>query len=189
MFELPTRRLCLMALDAENLRLDLDDPELLESNLGLHTGHTVLTGDVRDAVKQMLDGVLRDPKYYLWYTHWLIVLNRPKSVAGGLCFKGPPGANGEVEIGYGVNTEYQNRGLMTEALRVICRWALQQQDVSAVLAETERTNLPSQRVLEKAGFVLFRETDTMCWWRLQRGEEPPGGLLPSSYRGMTARTF
>lgn len=166
MFELPAKRLRLIALDADNLRLRLDHPDLLKGNLGLRKGHAVMTGDVRDAVQQMLDGVLRDGEHYLWYTHWIIVLNRPKRVAGGLCFKGPPGRSGEVEIGYGVNAEYQNRGLMTEALHAVCRWALGQQGVLAVLAETEKLNLPSQRVLEKSGFVPFRETETVRWWRL-----------------------
>jgi ribosomal-protein-alanine N-acetyltransferase len=165
MFELRTRRLRLIALDAGNLQLSLDDPEHLESNLGLCKGHATVGEEVRRAVEQMLEGVMRDAEHYLWHTHWIIVLNRSNSVAGGLCFKGPASGDGEVEVGYGVNVEYQNRGLMTEALRAVCRWALGQQGVSAVLAETEKVNLPSQRVLEKTGFVPFRETETMRWWR------------------------
>jgi RimJ/RimL family protein N-acetyltransferase len=166
MFELCTRRLRLIALDAGNLRLSLDDPERLESSLGLCQGHAAVGEEVRVAVEQMLEGVIRDAEHYLWYTHWIIVLKRSMSVAGGLCFKGPPSSNGEVEVGYGVNVEYQKRGLMTEALRAVCRWALGQQGASAVLAETEKVNLPSQRVLEKTGFGPFRETETMRWWRL-----------------------
>jgi RimJ/RimL family protein N-acetyltransferase len=166
MLELPAKRLRLIALDADNLRLSLHDPELLEGNLGLRRGHAAVAGEVRDAVQQMLDGVLRDAEHYLWYTHWIIVLNRPNSIAGGLCFKGPPDPSREVEIGYGLNPEYQNRGLMTEALQAMCRWALGQQGVSAVVAETEKVNVPSQRVLEKTGFVAFRETESMRWWRL-----------------------
>lgn len=171
MFELHAKGFRLIALDADSLRLTLDDPKLLEGNLGLRKGHAAVRGQFRDAVQQMLDGVLRDAEHYLWYTHWIIVLNRPKSVVGGLCFKGPPGRNGEVEIGYGVNSEYQNRGLMTEALHVVCRWALGQPGVLAVVAETEKANLPSQRVLEKTGFVLLREAEIMRWWRLERTAE------------------
>jgi ribosomal-protein-alanine N-acetyltransferase len=166
MFELPTKRLRLIALDAGNLRLSLDDPELLESKLGLRKGRAAVADEVKDAVRQMLDGVLRDAEHYLWYTHWIIVAKRSNSVAGGLCFKGPPSRDGEVEIGYGVNAEYQNRGVMTEALDVLCRWALGQEGVSAVLAETEAVNLPSQRLLQKTGFVPVRDTGTMRWWRL-----------------------
>ncbi len=166
LFVLHTKRLRLIALDADNLRLSLDDPELLERNLGLRTGHAVVAGDVRDAVKQMLAGVLRNGHAYLWYTHWIIVLNQHEVVAGGLCFKGPPDSSGEVEIGYGMNAECQDRGLMTEALHAVCRWALEQPGVSAILAETDKPNLPSQRVLKKCGFVRLREIESMRWWRL-----------------------
>ncbi len=172
--ELQANRLRLIALDAENLRLMLDDPELLEGNLGLLQGHAAVADEVLDATQEMLDGVLRDPEHYLWYTNWMMALNHPGRVVGGLCFKGPPNANGEVEIGYGVDTEYQNRGLMTETLLVMCRWAFEQPGVAAILAETERANLASQRVLQKTGFVPFRETETMRWWRLERTPEPDG---------------
>jgi ribosomal-protein-alanine N-acetyltransferase len=167
MLELRAKRLRLIALDAESLRLTLADPELLERNLGLRRGSAAVVGEVRDAVQQMLGGVLRDAENYLWYTHWLIALNRPKRIAGGLCFKGPPGTDGRVEVGYGIDADYQSRGLMTEALRAACCWALAQPEVSTVVAETEKANLPSQRVLEKIGFVPFRETETIRWWRLQ----------------------
>jgi RimJ/RimL family protein N-acetyltransferase len=168
MFELPAKRLRLIALDAEHLRLSLNNPDLLEGKLGLRKGHAAVADEVRHGVQQMLDGVLRDAGQYLWHTHWIIVLNRSNSVAGGLCFKGPPAGDGEVEIGYGVNAEHQSRGVMTEALSAVCRWALGQEGVSAVLAETEKANVPSQRVLQKTGFVPFRETETMRWWRLER---------------------
>jgi ribosomal-protein-alanine N-acetyltransferase len=172
MFELRTKRLRLVALDADNLRLSLDDPDLLERNLGLHRSQAALEVEVRSAVQEMLDGVLRHAENYLWYTHWIIVLNRSRSVAGGLCFKGPPGRSGEVEIGYGLDAEYQNRGLVTEALRAMCCWALGQQGVSAILAETDKLNMPSQRVLEKTGLVSFRETGNMRWWRLEPQRRP-----------------
>lgn len=180
--ELHTKRLLLIALSADNLRLMLENPELLEGNLGLLEGHATVAGEVRDATQQMLDGVLRAPEHRWWYTNWMVVLERPHRVVGGLCFKGPPNANAEVEIGYGLAPEYQNRGLMTEALHAACRWALEQPGVMAVLAETDKANLPSQRVLEKTGFVPFRDTDTMRWWRLDREREPGDACEPSSSR-------
>ena len=57
---------------------------------------------------------------------------------------------------------------MLEALRAAAEWALGHAKVSAVLAETERSNAPSHRVLEKAGFLRHRETGEMLWWRLSR---------------------
>ena len=45
-------------------------------------------------------------------------------------------------------------GYMTEAVIAMTRWASEQVDVKYVEAETELDNRASQRVLEKAGFVL-----------------------------------
>jgi RimJ/RimL family protein N-acetyltransferase len=68
---------------------------------------------------------------------------------------------------------------MAEALSEMCRWAFGEPGVSAVLAETEKANLASQRVLHKTGFVPFRETETMLWWRLECQAESDGAW-PSS---------
>lgn len=169
MFALHTERLSLVALDVENLKLSLDDPGELQRNLGLRTRPRAPEGELRDAVEHMLEGVLDDQDRYLWYTHWQIVLRRDNGIIGGLCFKGPPKMAGDVEIGYGVDSDFRNRGYMTEALGAACRWALQQPAVVAVIAETEKSNLASQRVLEKAGFVRHRETEEAVWWRLDQG--------------------
>ena len=72
---------------------------------------------------------------------------------GDLSFKGL-NSNGMVEIGYGIKQEYEGQGLMTEAVLAMVLWASAQPGVSSIEAETDPGNLASQRVLEKAGFVL-----------------------------------
>ena len=63
------------------------------------------------------------------------------------------GADGVVEIGYGIREEHQGRGYATEAVEAAVLWALRDPRVSAVEAEAEESNLASIRVLEKCGFV------------------------------------
>ena len=167
-FELQTKRLRLIALDVENLRLSLEDPRQMEKNLGLQTDTAVLEGEVRVAVEQMLAGVSMDEVNYLWYTHWQIVLKEENRSIGGFCFKGPPSETGEVEVGYGIEPEYQGKGYMSEALEEIIRWALEQPGVTAVVSETGKSNIASQRVLQKAGFAQYRETEGHLWWRICR---------------------
>jgi RimJ/RimL family protein N-acetyltransferase len=57
---------------------------------------------------------------------------------------------------------------MGEALEEIIRWALDQPGVTAVVSETERLNIASQRVLQKAGFAQYRQTEGYLWWRICR---------------------
>jgi sugar fermentation stimulation protein A len=168
LFELTSRRLTLIPLDEENLRLAIDHPAQMEANLGLRPQGAEPEPELREALQQMLAGVLRDRHNQLWYTHWQIVERRRRRLVGGLCFKGPPNTAGVVEVGYGLSPEYEGRGYMTEALQTIVGWAFQQAGVKAIVAETERANKPSHRLLQRLGFAPHEEKGQSVWWRLAR---------------------
>lgn len=109
--------------------------------------------ELKEAYKEMLDGCLAHPDQWMWYAAWSIELNDgSKTVVGDLCFKGID-ENGTVEIGYGMNAEYEGRGFMTEAVKAVVGWASAQKGVCRIEAEVEEDNAASKRVLEKAGFV------------------------------------
>ena len=104
------------------------------------------------AYGEMLDGCRREPEQRLWYTAWRMALkSAPEKPIGDLCFKGPP-EKGGVEIGYGTEPGYEGKGYMTEAVKHLTEWALAQENVYTVFAETAPDNLASRRVLEKAAF-------------------------------------
>ena len=108
-----------------------------------------------------------NPENYLWFTYWLITRRgRGVGLAG---FKGPPNARGEVEIGYGLAPEYEGRGYMTEAVRALVDWAFAREECTVVAPITAKTNLASQRVLEKVGMKVCRETAEERFWRLEKG--------------------
>jgi [ribosomal protein S5]-alanine N-acetyltransferase len=77
--------------------------------------------------------------------------NAPMLV-GSCGFLGPP-RDGEVKVGYSVLPRFQRRGLATEMVGGLVRWALQQPGVNRIVAETEWENPASVRVLMKLGFV------------------------------------
>jgi RimJ/RimL family protein N-acetyltransferase len=83
---------------------------------------------------------------------------------GGIGFKTSPNERGEVEIGYGVCLSSQRQGVATEAVSALCDFA--RRDARAVLADTDRDNVASQRVLEKCGFRACGATDELLFWRL-----------------------
>lgn len=62
-------------------------------------------------------------------------------------------ARGSVEIGYAIEQRLQGSGLATEAVRAMSEWALTELALREVLGIVAADNLPSCRVLEKAGFV------------------------------------
>ena len=108
-------------------------------------------GELKKAYMEMLQGCLQHPDQWDWYAMWMIEL-LDRTHVGDFCFKGL-GADGTVEIGYGILEAYQNRGYATEAVAAAVEWALAQSAVCRVEAETDPDNCASRRVLEKNGFI------------------------------------
>ncbi|HEX9349842.1 MAG TPA: GNAT family N-acetyltransferase [Gaiellaceae bacterium] len=55
-------------------------------------------------------------------------------------------------FGYWVTREARGRGVATEALKTLCRWAVDSLDFKRLELLTDPENVASQRVAEKAGF-------------------------------------
>lgn len=58
------------------------------------------------------------------------------------------------ELGYWLAEEYWGKGIMTAAVRLICKQAFDKFDLMRIHAEPFAHNIGSRRVLEKAGFTL-----------------------------------
>ena len=135
-----------MMIKTKRLRIYPATREQMEAFLATETD-----ANLKTAYTEMLEGCLRYPDQWQWYAMWMIEL-RDGTHIGDLCFKGL-GANGTVEIGYGVLEEYQGQGYAAEAVDAVVVWALDQPDVTRVEAETAPDNRASQRVLDKCGFL------------------------------------
>ena len=77
---------------------------------------------------------------------------------------GKPGADADIELGYGTEPAHRNRGYATEAAAALAAWGLAQPGVERVVSRCDPANAPSLRVLEKAGFVRRGEADGMLLW-------------------------
>ncbi len=76
----------------------------------------------------------------------------------GRCgFKGPPDAEGMVEIAYGVDPEEQGKGYATEAAAALVKYAFSDPRVRVVRAHTLPESNASTRVLSKCGFQRVGE--------------------------------
>ena len=133
-------------LETERLRLYIASRVEMEQIIARQTDE-----ELRKAYQEMLDGYLAHPEQGEWYAIWMVT-RRDGVQVGDLCFKGL-NEDGSVEIGYGINDEFQGQGYATEAVIATVDWALRQSGVLRVEAETEPDNTDSQRVLAKCGFV------------------------------------
>lgn len=97
---------------------------------------------------------------------WQIAVASGGPVVGTAGFKGPPDADGAVEIGYGLVPSARGHGYATESVEALVDVAARNA-ASAVTAETAITNTASQNVLRRAGFTAAGPGGTPIarWWR------------------------
>lgn len=86
-------------------------------------------------------------------------------VVGSADFKDIPDENKEVEIGYGLGKEFEHNGYMTEAVKAMCDWAITQDNICHIIAETDIDSPRSQSILKRCGFSKYKQDETV-WWRL-----------------------
>jgi ribosomal-protein-alanine N-acetyltransferase len=165
-----TERLKLLALTLDQLRLILDAPERLEQELGFPISRANDTEPVRRAIGMKVGKMSGLPaERHPWYTYWLVVTIAGTCGAGLAGFKGEPDQDGTVEIGYGIDPAYRDRGYTTEAARALIAWAFQDPACRSVVAPgTRRDNPASNRVLAKLGMQVYTETDETLSWRLEK---------------------
>ena len=165
MIRLETHRLTLIALTVQQMRWQRDDFARLEQALGLAASGQRLEDELRPIVSRAISQMRRRPHHVRWHCQWAAVLKEERRIVGSLAFKGPPNREEAVEIGYGFDPSYHNRGLATEAVGEMVRWALSEDGVEAVIAETANRNVASMRVLQKVGFVITSATDRYLYWK------------------------
>ncbi|HEV7348885.1 GNAT family N-acetyltransferase [Telluribacter sp.] len=162
-----TGRFRIVPLTHRQLKKYIKTDFSLEKELGVKPVPRTVPPALMEALEVMLlpsmEGLFSVP---LFFTLWTIIHKQENIIVGDLCFKGDPNEAGEVEVGYGIYDDFQNKGYMTEALGGIILWAFQQPAVKCILAETEQENLASQRTLKKLHFEQYQQVNNMLWWRL-----------------------
>lgn len=155
-----TERLIIRPLSYHELIKHAESPYELAKELGLTASKSLLDKEVKEAIINDLLPNMTDPdKDPLFYTMWIVIEKTEKAIIGGICFHGEPDDQGEVEIGYGTDTEYRNRGYMSESIEGLVGWLREGRKVKVIKGETDSLNFSSIRVLEKNGFELFEQND------------------------------
>ena len=87
------------------------------------------------------------------------VIPRDENAIVGYCgfFYHPDDGIEDIEIGYRLNPEYWNRGLITEAARTVRDHGFRDWKLSRVISLIHPDNVPSRRVAEKNGMKVERE--------------------------------
>ncbi|GEM_PF-576187 len=103
-----------------------------------------------------------------WFTYWIIVNKENMNGMGLIGFKGLSDI-GEAEIGYGIQSIYEGNGFMTEATKLLTNWAFEDKRCLAVTAKNVLlSNVGSQKILQKCGFVINNDNDETIDYILKR---------------------
>jgi len=154
-----TARLELIAATAEMVRAEIHLREEFERLVGARVpaGWPPPLND-EASMRWTLKLLMSNPDI-VGYAAWYVALPDPegegKTLIGQAGFKGPPGADGTVEVGYSIMEEQQRKGYGTEATGALVHWAFSHPEVSRVVAETYPHLRPSLRVMEKNGMTFM----------------------------------
>ena len=153
----------------ERLVLVPATPELTRSAL---TGSSALAAALSAAVpatwppeyldapslEYTLERLAEGPGNAGWWLHFIVLnANGSRTLIGSGGYKGPPSADGTVEVGYGIVSDHRRRGYASEATRGLLGNAFANPAVKRAIAETLPELAPSIGVLEKLGFRLIGE--------------------------------
>jgi ribosomal-protein-alanine N-acetyltransferase len=155
----------LRVIESARLTLVAATPELITADLAGHQAlseklHARVPADwppelFSTVVMNVAMAQLNDPAESGWSIWYLLKRQKDGPVLVGLCqFKGRPDESGSVEIAYSVLESYRNRGIATEAVGRMVRWAFSHQNVTEVTAETLPYLKQSIRIMEKNGFAF-----------------------------------
>ena len=161
--QLKTKRLMILPMtdeELENLIRMTDSPEL------------------KQAYQEMLDGCRQNQEQRIWYTAWKICLKENKKEIGkqigDIGFKGPV-EHYSVEIGYGIDAEYEGNGYATEAAKACKEYAFKILKAPEVCSIIRDTNIASQNGAIRNG---MKKKDT--WTKHYRGVDMPHSRFVAS---------
>jgi RimJ/RimL family protein N-acetyltransferase len=152
---LHTRRLSLIAQTVEQVRAQV----------------AALTADQRAHLSADWLALLNDEAPDVWTLGFTVVDGTTGTIVGTCGFKGPPTADGAVEIAYGTAPEHQGHGYATEAAGALVDYAFETPLVGVVRAHTFSASNASARVLTKCGFRLVDTIDDPEDGRVWRWEK------------------
>ncbi len=95
---------------------------------------------------------------------WMVVKKEGMTVIGDAGFKGAPNDNGEIEIGFGLIKEEQQKGYGYEVASSLIKWASQINTVKVIKADCLIDNIGSIKLLKKCGMNEIQRDNEFIYW-------------------------
>jgi ribosomal protein S18 acetylase RimI-like enzyme len=107
-----------------------------------------------ESLRKVTGGKPGGPVIFGPFFAYMIIRRTDGRAVGDIGFHGPPGPDGDVEVGYALAPAARGAGLASASVMLMSRWAFAQPGVRTVSARVEPDNAASVRLLERLGFEL-----------------------------------
>lgn len=155
MLVLNTKRLALLALDSRLAALQAGSRSAFFNAIAVT--HEVMwpPAPFEDASLQWAaNNLAHDPEGEGWYG-WALLANggerQPPRCVGVAALIGRPDEDGDVELAFGIVSEFKGRGYSGEAVRALAGWAIAQ-GAKRVIVHYDAEDVGATHVLRKNGF-------------------------------------
>lgn len=147
-----TDRLDLYLIEVEDLITLFEDPDNLTvcADMPYANPHRVLI-DNPGPLRWRVPNVKEEPALNKWFVRW-IVLKATREIIGSISFHAKPNELGMIEIGLGIETQFQNNGYGYEALEGMWGWVITQEGVKTLRYTVSAKNESSIALIKKFGF-------------------------------------
>lgn len=167
-----TERLRLVQLSAEQQLAWANGDDCVEKELGCTYRAEIVDAEFADILRTVCEKHGGCGEKWLWHGFFWLIEKESGYVVGSADYKNEPDGEGKVEIGYGLGEDFRGRGYMSEAVDAMCEYVLNIDGVTAVVADTEKWNSASERVLERCGFEIYNEDKELKYWKREKESEP-----------------
>lgn len=160
---LETERLLLIPFDIDVIDALLESDAVFLHKYGYINDGGEFVNPSPDYLDKCKKRLIEHPEDYPVAVDFLIIVKELKTVIGSIDFKYLP-KNGVSEIGYGMNPKYEGHGYMSEAVELMLNFG-KENGISKVVADTKPSNIKSQNVLKRNGFILDKTEGEMLWFK------------------------
>jgi RimJ/RimL family protein N-acetyltransferase len=141
--------------------------------LGAELGEWPREEELDSAFPAYVTALRADPTVVAWQGR-AIVLRGSGIVIGSANLKGPPTADGRIEVGYGLIDAYQGHGYAREAVEALLTYVFADASVRYATAVIEPENARSVHLAEALGFIATHiasmQHEGHEIWLLPRGD-------------------
>jgi ribosomal-protein-alanine N-acetyltransferase len=151
--ELKTERLLLRKIKVS----DVDEVLFLRSdktvNKFIERPENRKTKNKADALK-FIEKIITEIENNKSISWEITFINNPKMI-GSICLWNFSNNLKTAEVGYALNPEFQNQGIMHDAINCVIDYGFNKLNLDKIEAFTHSKNEPSKRLLEKNGFTFI----------------------------------